>query len=280
MAGEDASESWYVRARGRVAGPLSWAQLLALRERGQLARFDQVSRDRQNWVAADSVERLFPRGGPGGAFVAAGRVKDPGPRRGPEPESVGFLILDDDDAGGPGPVANSGPAASAADEATGWYYAEAGLPQGPIGFSELKRLAKDGRIGPETLYWRSGLEQWISGSALPELNRLWRSDADAGAAAGGVTLPPRGQGVGPGQTVAASRIHPLAIVSLALNLFCGVGSLAAIVVGVVALRQIARSNGTLSGKGIVLAGMLLGIAGLVISAVIAFWAFAKGGAQG
>ena len=63
MTSEGATESWFVRARGRVQGPLTWAQLLALRERGQLARFDQISRDGQTWTGADTVDGLFPRGG-------------------------------------------------------------------------------------------------------------------------------------------------------------------------------------------------------------------------
>src|SRR5262245_54063292 len=120
MAGDDAAETWYVRARGRIQGPLSWAQLRALRERGQLARFDQVSRDRQSWAPADSLERLFPRTGAGGAFVPAAPAKDRGPRRGPVPEEVGFLILDDDDAS----VAVPRRAGPVADEPVSWYYAE------------------------------------------------------------------------------------------------------------------------------------------------------------
>ena len=75
-----------------------------------------------------------------------------------------------------------------------------------------------------------------------------------------MTLPPRGRGVEPEPTAAAPRIDPLAIVSLALNLFCGVGSVAAIVVSVMAMRKIARSNGTLAGRGIALAGLGIGIA--------------------
>ncbi len=195
MGDEGAAEGWYVRARGRVTGPLTWAQLQALRERGQLARFDQVSRDRQSWAAADSVERLFPKGGSAGAFVPTARATGTAPKRGPEPEPAGFLILDDDEPDAPAREGGGARAtAHLADEPAGWYYADAGMPQGPVGFSELKHLARDGRIGPGTLYWRSGLEQWTPGSDLSELNVLWRRDADAGPAAGGVTLPPRGRG--------------------------------------------------------------------------------------
>jgi hypothetical protein len=278
MASEPAAESWYVRARGRILGPLSWEQLQALRERGQIARFDQVSRDKQSWVPADSLEQLFPRSGAGGAFITPGRAKDQGPRRGPErePETVGFLILDDDDTAHSGHVARSETPGSAADEPAGWYYAEGGAPQGPIGFSELKRLARDGRIGPETLYWKSGMDQWTAGSDLPELNFLWRYDADPGAAAAGVTLPPRRGGLEPGPAPVAPRVNPLAIVSLALNLICGVGNIAAIVAGLVALRQIALSNGTLGGRGHAIAGIALGVLGVVSSVLASLWIVARG----
>jgi hypothetical protein len=277
MASEAAAESWYVRARGRILGPLSWEQLQALRERGQLARFDQVSRDKQSWVPADSLERLFPRGGAGGAFIAPGRAKDQGPRRSQErePESVGFLILDDEDAGRSGHVARPGTSVSADDAPAGWYYAEAGAPQGPVGFSELTQLVKDGRIGPGTLYWKSGLDQWTAGSDLPELNLLWRYEGGPGATRG-VTLPPRGGSLEPGAAPVAPRVNPLAIVSLALNLICGVGNVAAIVVGVVALRQITRSNGSLGGKGQAIGGITLGALGFLGSVLAYFWLFAQG----
>src|SRR5262249_51852212 len=156
--GEDASATWYVRSRGRVLGPLSWDQLRALRERGQLARFDQVSQDRENWMAADRLEQLFPRRGAGGAFVSGMAPEHKAPKRDrePEPDPDGFLLLEDDDEGIP--VADPRPAGPAAEEPARWYYAEAGVPEGPVDVSELKRLARDGRIGPATLYWRDGLE--------------------------------------------------------------------------------------------------------------------------
>ncbi len=68
----------------------------------------------------------------------------------------------------------------------------------------------------------------------------------------------------------APRIDPLAIVSLALNLFCGVGSVAAIVVSVMAMRKIARSNGTLAGRGIALAGLGIGIAVTLVALALAY----------
>lgn len=270
MSGEEAGETWYLRTRGRILGPLSWDQLRASRDRGQVARFDQVSRDRENWVSADSLERLFPRSASGGAFVggpASSSVR-PVPARDRMPDSEGFLILDDEDEGRPKPLAAWGAGRSpAADEPAGWYYAEAGSPQGPVGLAELKRLAKDGRVGPGTLYWRNGLEQWTAGADLPELNRLWPFDGGAGGESNPTSHPPHAPMAEVVPVSPVAPVSPLAMIGLVSNLLCGVGNLAAIVVGVLALRQIARSRGSLAGRRHAIAGIALGIAGLLILAL-------------
>ena len=281
MAGEDAAETWYVRARGRILGPLSWAQLQALRERGQLARFDQVSRDRQNWAAADTLERLFPPSASGGAFVGGPGAKTRGATRGPEPgsDSAGFLILEDDDAVRPaaGAGVDPGTAGPAADEPTAWYYAEAGTPQGPVGYAELKRLAKDRRIGPGTLYWRGGLEQWTSGSDLPELNRLWPDAGNPGATATGRAPSPREGDADPGQAAAPSRVEPARE-----DQPCPQRPLRGRQPRGDRRRRDGpptdrRSRGTMTGKRLAIAGVATGLAGLVSLALAYFWIFANGG---
>lgn len=277
MAGEDASETWYVRARGRVLGPLSWAQLRALRDRGQLARFDQVSQDRQTWMTADRLEQLFPTVGAGGAFVTGTVAEHKAPKRvqDPEPEPAGFLVLEDEDEGTP--VADLRSAGPAAEEPAGWYFAEAGVPQGPVDDSELKRLARDGRIGPATLYWRNGLEQWTSGSDLRELDRLWPFDEGAGDESKTALPQARGAAGEPARPDASPRPEPLAVMSLVSNVFCGIGNVAAIVVGAVALRRIARSKGASGGQRLAIAGMAIGLVGLLSSMLAYFWLFAKRG---
>src|SRR5262249_32601064 len=114
-----------------------------------------------------------------------------------------------------------------------------------------------------------------AGSDLAELNRLWH-EGGPGATAGGVTLPPRGGSLEPGSAPVAPRVNPLAIISLALNLICGVGNIAAIVVGVAALRQIRRSNGSLGGKGQAIGGIALGALGFLGSVLAFFWLFGRG----
>lgn len=65
--------SWYVRDRGRVMGPLTTAQVLELRDRGQIQGYHEVSTDRRAWRAVDLVPELSADGPP------------PPPRRAPGP---------------------------------------------------------------------------------------------------------------------------------------------------------------------------------------------------
>ncbi|HZW35038.1 MAG TPA: GYF domain-containing protein [Isosphaeraceae bacterium] len=255
MAGAEASGRWYVRARGRVLGPLSWAQLRSLRDRGQLARFHQVSQDRHTWVGADSLAGLFSQ-------TEAGRLprSTVSARTTDLPE---FLVVDD-------PGDHSGSTRPATGEAPEWYYARDGTRQGPVPLSELQRLAARGVIGSDTLVWKSGMEDWTPGFLVPELDFL-APEAAAVAGPGPSTAPSRRA---PSPTDLSPRTSPLAFAGLVLGLLwlCGIGSLAAIVVSALALRQIDKARGTLSGKGLAVAGLVLGIAGVILTLFAAVFA--------
>jgi hypothetical protein len=260
MAGGDEPGRWFVKARGRVLGPLTWAQLESLRDRGQLARFNQVSQDRQSWISAASLVRLFPHvegAGPslptasGRATLAASTAR-----------LDEFIILDDADAD------SSASTARTAQEAPTWFFARDGARHGPLRLSALQGMADGGEIAPDTLLWKSGMEDWTPGFLVPELS--FPAGAGAPAAPIGPAAPPSRQWSGvPVRANPGPRTSPLAFASLVLGLLwlCGIGSLAAIVLGVVSQRQIARSNGTLTGKSLAIAGLILGIVGLAILAL-------------
>jgi hypothetical protein len=264
MTSGASADGWYVRARGRVLGPLSWAQLQSLRDRGQLARFDEVSQDRQSWIGADRVPQLFPqmeaprrRASSASASASAGLAE--------------FIVLDDDDV-------DSAPrtASAAIEDEFDWYFARDRTQHGPVRLSQLQRMADAGEIGPETLVWRNGLEQWTPGFQVEALNFPVRLDQLSAAQDGarsspavGVSLPPHQRIDIPDTANSPNRTSILAINSLIMGclwLF-GVGSLAAIVLGVLALRQIARSQATLTGKRLAIAGMMVGIIGLGLAAM-------------
>src|SRR4051812_10864264 len=108
MADAEASGGWYVRARGRVLGPLAWAQLQSLRDRGQLARFHEVSQDRQSWVGADSLAQLFPQVEAGRLLGSSGSTHAAG--------LTEFIVVDNAGEGSRSAIAT-------AREAATWFFA-------------------------------------------------------------------------------------------------------------------------------------------------------------
>lgn len=43
-----------------------------------------------------------------------------------------------------------------------WYYARNDQQFGPVSAAELKQLAEAGRLSPDDLLWREGMEQWTT----------------------------------------------------------------------------------------------------------------------
>jgi S1-C subfamily serine protease len=126
------NEIWYVRDRNKVTGPFNREQLEAQRRRGTLARFHQVSHDRQNWVPASTLTGLFANPAP------------------PTPVEV---------APAPGP---------AAPPPVGrWYYQNGQDAAGPVSDQALLDLFTQGKLQPATLVWKEGEPDWIELRAAP-----------------------------------------------------------------------------------------------------------------
>jgi len=49
---------------------------------------------------------------------------------------------------------------------SGWYYLEGGETRGPVAAAQLRRLFQAGQLGPDTLLWRPGMQDWQSARAL------------------------------------------------------------------------------------------------------------------
>lgn len=120
------SELWYVRDRNRVTGPFNLDQLDAMRRRGQLARFHQISQDQQTWLSATTLTSLFA---PTGHAVA-----------------MELLPLEEE---------------TVVQSAT-WYYSTGKDPSGPVTVDDMRGLIAAGRINADTLVWREGLPNWIT----------------------------------------------------------------------------------------------------------------------
>jgi Domain of unknown function (DUF4190) len=70
----------------------------------------------------------------------------------------------------------------------------------------------------------------------------------------------------PPGTVARAKVSSYAVASLVLGLvwLCGVGSVLAVVFGIMGIRQVNRAEGRLTGKGLAVAGLVLGILGVAL----------------
>ena len=245
--------TWYTRSRGRIFGPFTRAQLESLRDRGQLTRFHEVSQDRQSWTSAASVSELFSQGeatpsqSPSNAYSLAGREI-------PVHEAQEIPI-----------VAASAPV----DESPSWFYSRGGAHAGPVTFHDLQRMAARGEIGPDSLVWKSGMAGWVASRNLPDLVFPVQGAVTSVSAVPPQTYPAPGVSV---YSNTLPRTSGLAIASLVLGILvlCGIGSLLATIFGAVSLGQIARSNGTLTGKGMAVAGLVLGIIGLGLFAFLFF----------
>jgi hypothetical protein len=126
----------------------------------------------------------------------------------------------------------------------------------------LEIAATEGRIDAEELETR--VSAAYAARLGSELERLTADITPAPAAFGSAPQPPAFV-----QPRGTTRVNPFAVASLVLSLLwiAWLGSLAAVIFGHIALRQIARSNDTESGSGMAIAGLVLGYGALVLFVV-------------
>jgi hypothetical protein len=194
----DESGGWYVRSRGRTLGPFSWAQLESLRDRGHLARFHEVSQDRQTWTSAATLGALFGETRPG-----APAAEDWGPKN---------------DA----PIALPAPV---------WFYNDAGMPIGPVSADQIAALVQGGRIKANTPIWKEGLAGWVLVRDVSEFANLVtaagtpRDLSGRQEGSGTTTVPPA-----PSRTAGGSRSRRLHNVYALVGLICILAAIAILVI--------------------------------------------------
>jgi S1-C subfamily serine protease len=126
---------WYVRSKGRVLGPFTRAQLESLRDRGQLAKFHEVSQDKQTWVGAATLSELFgDRSGSGSVAEGSSSKYAPPPAR----------------------------------QTQEWFYMSAAGTPGPLSAEQIVALVRSGQIPPHTRIWKEGLPGWVEPHDVPE----------------------------------------------------------------------------------------------------------------
>lgn len=70
-----------------------------------------------------------------------------------------------------------------------WYYTDADRRYGPVNSAQLKQLAERGALGPDSLVWREGMEDWTAARKVNGLFDAEPAKADASAIEGTATKP-------------------------------------------------------------------------------------------
>ncbi len=227
---------YYIRLRGEEQGPFPAEQLQKLAARGRFGRHYEVSTDGVHWSRAENYPELFPR--PPAPVSRQKSQTDKGDE---------FSLA--------APVAVAAPGGDEAP-AVEWFYTHDNAEMGPFSAPQMRRAVEMGQVQPDDFVWTEGMNGWRKLRDVPELSRFL----------GGIpTSLPAGEG--------GNKISPLAIASLVLGLLGAtivpcLGSILAIVFGHVALRQVHASQGKLGGKGLAIAGLVLGYLVLIPEVIV------------
>ena len=96
-----------------------------------------------------------------------------------------------------------------------WYYARNDQQFGPVSAAELKQLADDGKLSPDDLLWREGMESW---NTAINLRGLFSDDLAQGKGlADPIVAPPRtvaGRASGPPLPTGSPSSVPTSLRSL------------------------------------------------------------------
>ncbi len=151
-----------------------------------------------------------------------------------------------------------------------WYYSKNGTQFGPVEESELRAKLAAGEISPVDLVWKDGMPDWLPAARVAELALsafpAVPTGNSQGAAGNSPYVPP--VHVGGGGLVPAPT-SGLAIASLV----CGIMGLVtclflpgipAVICGHLALNRMAMPGVRMEGRGMAIAGLIMGYLSVLI----------------
>jgi len=129
-----------------------------------------------------------------------------------------------------------------------WYYSKQGSQQGPVSGADLQAKVMAGEVLPSDLAWREGMADWQPVSTLGGL---------LGASEGGGQVPlPEPMYGGQKQT---SGLAIASLVCSLVGILCMIlPGILGVVFGHMALAEIRRSEGQKEGRGMAIAGLVIG----------------------
>ena len=217
-----------------------------LARRGRFSRHCHVSTDEVNWQRASEFPELFAAAATP-VKVAAAPAEEPAPRVSEPP--AGQLAEPPPQAT---PQAEQPVEPEAAELPVEWFYAVHGEERGPVSADQIRMLLQAGALRADDFVWNDKLTDWLPAEQIPEF---------AGFLPSGVK-PADGA-----RHVSGMAVSSFVLGLLGTNLLFFLGSILAVVFGHLALGQIRDSGGAVRGRGLAIAGLILGYI-IVISTVV------------
>jgi hypothetical protein len=148
------SDTYYIRVRGRVQGPVDLDRLKELASKGQLNRSHELSKDSKSWIPAGNVKEVFER--PSKVIVQTVNQASTTQPSGPPSVSSGL-------------PSNTNPyATSPQSMIREWHYTINGAQMGPVATAEIIELIQHKSLARDDLVWKNGMPQWTQATYLPE----------------------------------------------------------------------------------------------------------------
>ncbi len=138
------ADSYYIRIRGEVKGPLSREQIVSQIRKKRLGRHHELSADAIHWERAGEIAGLF------------------------EPAAVPKEETQQNAYSGSVDDAAATVSAPAAGTDAGWYYAKGRNNIGPVTADELRAMLATSRLLGTDRVWHNTLEDWTPAHDLPQ----------------------------------------------------------------------------------------------------------------
>jgi hypothetical protein len=154
-----------------------------------------------------------------------------------------------------------------------WYYSKNGVQLGPVAEGDLRAKLSVGEVLATDMVWKDGMKDWLPASTTPEFSMV----SPVADAAANPYYPPTAQPYPAGYPAfaAPAPTSGLAIASLVCGILgiivCGYLSflgIPAVICGHMALGKIKNSITPVDGRGLAIAGLVMGYISIAMFALV------------
>lgn len=157
-----------------------------------------------------------------------------------------------------------------------WFYGKDNAQHGPVSDLEIRNLISTDQITPDTMIWREGMSDWLPLKDVQDFQPAQtpiQHNTDTGTSSGNPYARPRTQAGITSQ--AATPTDGLSIASLVLGIISimscyvwGLFAIPAVICGHMSLKKINTSPTPVAGKGMAIAGLVMGYIGIALQLLI------------